>query len=105
MPRALTIAVVAMGMAILAGGAFLAATVVGRMTHREPNVAARPAASEQPFVAPPLELPKGAQVEAVGTGSDRAVLALRMADGNRELIVIDLVSGRLVETVPLQTAP
>ena len=94
--RALTIAVIFMGLLIVAGVTVIVATAAHRM--------ARPAAP-RPFVAAPLDLPPGAHIETVGVGADRLVLDLVLPDGNRQLLVIDLASGRRLGTIPLHTSP
>jgi hypothetical protein len=103
--RALTILVVAMGVAILAGIAVIAATVAGRTFHSAPRTAASvtPAPPPAPFTAAPIDLPKGAHVAAISTGTDRLVINVALADGSQELIVIDLATGRRLGTVPLHT--
>lgn len=103
MARALVLAVVGMGVAILAAVAFLGATIAGRVAHRPPAVAGAPVTA-QAFVAPPIEVPKGAHVEALSTGADRLVLEIALADGSRQLVILDLATGRRLGTIPL-TAP
>jgi hypothetical protein len=94
--RALRVLVVVMGVMIVAGIAVLAATIVGRVTKP------RPAASVSP---PPLDLPHGARIETIGVGPDRVVLAIARPDGGRELVVLDLASGRKLMAVPLRDSP
>jgi hypothetical protein len=94
--RGLTAAVLVMGLMIVAGVTAIVAMTVHRM--------ASPAAS-RPFVAAPLELPVGSRIETIGVSADRAVLALVLPDGSRQLLVIDLASGRRLGAIPLQTAP
>jgi hypothetical protein len=98
--RALTIAVVVMGAMIVAGLGLIAAKIAGGGAHRT----ARPAAS-QPFIAAPIELPNGAHIAAISTGTDRVVVDLALPDGSQELLIIDLSTGRRLGTVPLHPAP
>ncbi len=95
--RALKILVGLMGAMILAGVAILGATVAGRMTKSTPP--------PQAFTAPAIDIPAGARVEAMSTGADRIVLDLVLSDGTRQLLIVDLASGRKLGTVPLRTAP
>ena len=38
-------------------------------------------------------------------GSDRLIIDLLLADGTRQLLVIDLATGQRLGTIPLRTAP
>jgi hypothetical protein len=98
--RALKILVVVMGVMILAGFATLLVVLAGRLSRATPG-----AASSQPFAASPIELPAGARIETIGAAGDRLVLGLVLADGNRQLIIIDLATGRRLGAIPLRTAP
>ena len=73
----------------------LAATVAVRLSHRS---APPPSA----FSAPPLALPHGAKIEAMSAGPDRIVLDIVLTDGTRQLLVVELQTGRLLGTIPLQ---
>jgi hypothetical protein len=95
--RALKILVGVMGAMILAGVAVLGATVAGRYTKSTP--------SAQTFAAPAIDIPSGARVESMSTGVDRIVLDLLLSDGSRQLLIVDLASGRKLGTVPLRPAP
>jgi hypothetical protein len=96
--RALKALVATMGVLLVAGVVVLVVAIALRLS---PRPAPLPAA----FTAPPLALPKGARIEAIGTGPDRIVVAVELPDGARQLIVLDLRSGRLVGTVPLHEGP
>ena len=98
--RALKILVVVMAVILIAGVIALIATIAVRLSRHEPV-----AAGSAPFAAGPIELPAGARIESMATGSDRAVLAILLSDGNRQLVIIDLASGRLLGTIPLRPAP
>jgi Family of unknown function (DUF6476) len=98
--RALKILVVVMGVMILAGFATLLVVIAGRMSRGAPE-----AASSQPFAASPIELPAGARIETIGAAGDRLVLDLVLPDGTRQLLIIDLATGRRLGAIPLRTAP
>jgi hypothetical protein len=53
----------------------------------------------------PIEIPPGARIEAMSNGPDRVVLDVMLADGSRQLVVIDLATGRRLGTIPLRAAP
>jgi hypothetical protein len=57
------------------------------------------------LAASPIELPAGARVETIGVGSDRLVLDIVLPGGNRQLLIIDLATGRRLGAIPLRTAP
>ena len=95
--RALKILVGIMGAMILAGVAVLGATVAGRLSKGTPTAAA--------FAAAPIEIPTGARVEAMSTGADRVVLDLVLADSTRQLVIVDLATGKKLCTIPLRPAP
>ena len=98
--RALKILVAVMGVMLVAGVATLIVTIAGRMPPRQASATPPP-----PFVAAPIEVPAGARVETIGVGSDRLVLVLVLLDGERQLAIIDLATGRRVGTIPLRPAP
>lgn len=100
--RALKTLVVVMGVLLVVGFAALVAIVAGRLTRPGGGIAATASA---PFAAAPIELPRGARIETMAAGPDRLVLDLVLADGERQLVVIDLASGRRLGTVPLHSAP
>jgi hypothetical protein len=93
--RGLKILVTVMGVLLVGGFAALAAIIAVRLSHRAPPP---PVA----FTAPPIALPHGAKIETMSTGADRIVLDILLADGARQLVVLDLQTGRLVGTIPLE---
>jgi len=95
--RALKILVVVMGVMIVAGVAVLAATIAGRLSKGSVPV--------QAFTAPPIDIPAGSRIETISTGPDRLVIDLMLGDGTRQLVVIDLASGKRLGTIPLRPAP
>lgn len=96
--RTLKILVVVMGIMLVGGFAILVAVIAGRVANKQ---AAAPSGAA--FVASPIDLPADARIEAIGVGADRLVLHLALPDGNRELVVIDLTSGKRLGTIPLRT--
>lgn len=97
--RALKILVVVMGVLLVGGLATLIVVIAGRVANRQ---AAAP--SVPPFTAAPLDLPAGARIETIAVGADRLVLDIILPDGNRELVLIDLASGRRLGSIPLHTS-
>ena len=98
--RTLKILVIVMAVVILAGSASLIVVIAGRLSKSGP----RPALS-QPFAAAPIELPSGARIETMSTGSDRLVVDIVLPDGDRRLVIIDLATGRQLGAIPLRTLP
>jgi len=96
--RALKILVAAMGAMLVIGFAVLLVTIAWRLSHR-------PAAPPSAFTAPPVTLPHGSVIERMSTAADRIILQVDLADGNVELVVIDLSTGRQLGIVPLREAP
>jgi Family of unknown function (DUF6476) len=97
--RALKILVVVLGVLLVGGFVTLVVVIAGRVAQRQgtPTAAA-------PFAGAPIELPAGARIETIAVGPDRLVLNLALPDGNRELVIIDLASGRRLGAIPLRTA-
>lgn len=96
--RGLKILVILMGVLILAGVGVLGALIAGKMVKPAAPVTAA-------FSAPPLDLPAGARIETMAAGGDRIVLDLVLADGSRELVVVDLKNGKKLGTIPLHQGP
>jgi hypothetical protein len=96
--RFLKALVAVMAVILVAGVAALVVMVAGRLSHR-------PAPPPGAVTPPPIVLPHGASIERMSTGPDRIVLEILLPDGSAELVEIDLASGRLVATIPLQEGP
>ena len=96
--RALKALVVIMGIMILIGVAALIAAIAGRLARPAPEAA-------RPYVAAPIELPRGARVEAMAAGPDRLVLDLVLPEGERQLLILDLATGRRMVVIELRSAP
>jgi len=98
--RALTVFVVVMGVVIVIGFGIVAAVIAGRMARGN-----APAANAAPFRTTAIDIPKGARVEAMTNSPDRLVVDMLLPDGERRLIIIDLVSGARLGTVALHPTP
>jgi hypothetical protein len=96
--RALKILVVIMGIMLVGGFIALVVSIAYMAKHRQ-------VAAPAPYAAPPIELPAGARIETMALGADRLVLNIVTQDGGRELLVLDLASGRRLGTIPLRAAP
>ena len=96
--RGLKILVIVMGMMLIGGVIALVAAIALRLSHRQ----AMPATA---FTTPPILLPHGSKIETMTVGADRIVLQVDLADGNVELVVIDLATGKQIGTIPLQEQP
>ena len=97
--RALKILVVVMGVMLVVGFAALVALIAGRVSRGGPATAA------YGFAASPIDIPRGARIEAMTTGSDRLILALELPEGGRQLVVIDLTKGVRLGTIELHQVP
>jgi hypothetical protein len=95
--RALKIAVVVMGVMLVAGFAALILVIVGRVAHRGAG-----ASSDRPFPSTAIEIPGGARIEAMTTAPNRLILDLVLPDGERQLVIIDLASGARLGTIELR---
>jgi hypothetical protein len=98
--RALKILVVVMGIMIVGGFAALVVIIIGRVSHRGPAPAETPKA-----FARPIDIPRGARIEAMTAGGNRLVVGLELPDGDRQLLIIDLATGARLGTVELHPAP
>ena len=95
--RGLKTAVIVMGVLLVVGFFGLIVAIAGRLKQK-----VEPAAA--PFAAAAIEVPSGARVETMAVGPERLVLNLQLADGERQLLIIDLATGRKLGTVPLTSA-
>jgi hypothetical protein len=98
--RTLKVLVVVMGVMLVAGVAILIVAIAGRVSPNRAGLASLP-----PFAAPPIDLPQGARIEAMAVGVDRLVIDVVLGDGTRQLLVLDLVTGRRLGTIALRTTP
>jgi uncharacterized protein DUF6476 len=98
--RALKILVIVMGVMLVVGFAALIGVVAGRVSRGGPT----PAAVRE-FASLPIDIPRGARIEAMTAGPDRVILALLLPDGGRQLVVIDLARGARLGTIELRPVP
>jgi len=98
--RALKIAVIVMGLMLVVGTVVLIGAIAARVSHNPPVPATPPA-----FVAHPIDLPSGARIEAMTAGPGRLIIDLLLADGTRQLLILDLATGERLGTIPLRIAP
>jgi hypothetical protein len=98
--RALKIAVVVMGVMLVVGAVVLIGAIAARVSHKPAEPATKPT-----FIAPAIDLPQGARIEAMTAGSDRLIIDLLLADGTRQLLIFDLATGQRLGTIPLRIAP
>jgi hypothetical protein len=91
-PRALKVAVIAMGAALVAGFAVVITTIV----YRAANPEAGSAAADQGFGEVQVAAPPGAQVVGTVLDGRRALVTLRGADGRETLIILDVIRGQEV---------
>lgn len=98
--RALKIAVIVMGVLLVVGTVALIAAIATRASHKSSEPASRPE-----YAAPPIDLPAGSRIEAMTAGPDRLVIDLLLVDGTRQLLIINLATGRRLGAIPLRTAP
>ena len=100
--RGLKVLVVVMGVMLVAGVVGLIVVIAGRVSQRQSCQSAI-TTSSPPFAAAPLDLPAGARIETIGVGTDRLVIDVVLPDGSRQLLIIDLATGRRLGTIPLRT--
>ena len=96
--RVLKVLVVIMGIMLVFGFAALVAVIAGRLSRGPPATS-----GARPIAAAPLDLSAGARIETIGVGAERLVLAVVLPDGTRELVIVDIASGRRLGSIPLRT--
>jgi hypothetical protein len=97
--RALKIAVIAMGILLVGGFAFVLATIVYQAS-RSGQVRTVPQAALEGAVGA-LAIPKDATVGSMSLDGDRLALHLNSAEGP-EIVVIDLKTGKVISRIRLQ---
>jgi len=91
--RLIKIAIVVMGLMLLAGAAIIVSEIVKRSSpDRSPAVEA-PAAASSPFGETEIRLPAGSRVIDRAVDGGRLVLFLENATGGQQALVIDLSTG------------
>ena len=98
--RALKILVVVMGVMLVVGFGALVVVIAGRVSRGGPA-----ATVAHEFTAAPIDIPRGARIEAMTAGPDRLILALTLPEGGRQLVVIDLAKGIRLGTIELHPVP
>jgi hypothetical protein len=98
--RALKVLVLVMGVMLVVGFAALIVVIAGRVSRGGPA-----AGTAHGFAAAPIDIPRGARIEAMTAGSDRLILALELPEGGRQLVVIDLATGIRLGTIQLHPVP
>jgi Family of unknown function (DUF6476) len=98
--RALKILVVVMGVMLVVGFATLVAVIAGRVSR-----GGTAATAAHGFAAAPIDIPRGARIEAMTAGSDRLILALESPGSERQLVIIDLAKGVRLGTIELHSVP
>ena len=98
--RALKVLVVVMGVMLVVGFATLVAVIAGRVSRGGPA-----ATAAHGIAAAPIEIPRGARIEAMTAGSDRLILALELPGSERQLVIIDLAKGVRLGTIELHSVP
>jgi hypothetical protein len=98
--RALKLLVVVMGVMLVVGFAALVLVIAGRVSRGGPAATAHGFAA-----APPIDIPRGARIEAMTAGPDRLILALALPEGGTQLVIIDLAKGVRLGTIELHPVP
>ena len=98
--RALKILVVVMGVMLVVGFAALIAVIAARLSRGGPAAVAAHFGTSSP-----VEIPRGAHIEAMTVGADRLVIGLASPDGGRQLVVIDLTTGARLGAIELRAVP
>ena len=89
-----------MGVMILAGFVALFVAIAGRMSQSRSTPPTSAAAATST-----IDLPAGARIETMSVASDRLAVEMVLPGGDRQIVVIDLASGRLLRTVRLRPPP
>ena len=95
--RSLKLLVVAMGIMLIGGFALLVAIVAGKLL--------RGANTPRSFATTAIDIPPGARLGAMTTGTDRLVLELVLPEGEHQLVIVDLATGARLGTIELRARP
>ena len=95
--RSLKILVVAMGIMLVGGFALLVAIVAGKLLRGDNT--------PRSFANTTIDIPPGARLGAMTTGTGRLVLELVLPDGGHQFVFIDLTTGARLGTIELRTQP
>jgi len=99
--RALVAVTIFMGILIVAGVAVIVGTILHRVSAPKPAI---PAAVGAPGHAV-LALPTGARITSMTAVGERLVLHVTDADNRESLIMLDPVTGAVLETIDLVSQP
>ncbi len=89
-----------MGVMLVVGFAALIVAIASKISHRHAETAAA-----RPAPAAPIEIPRGAKLEGMTSGSDRLILDFVMPQGERQILVLDLATGARINLIKLDPAP
>jgi len=98
--QALKALVIVLGVLILAAAAVVAVTIYNRATEGLEG-----AGSAAGFGVKQMPLPAGAELEDMTASGERLVLRVRMADGSRRIMVVDLATGAPLGELDFTPAP
>jgi hypothetical protein len=93
--RALKVLVIVMGVLIIVGTGVVIAVIAARLAQNRAGMVS----------SATVAIPAGARIEAMTSAADRAIVALVLPDGSRQLLVIDLAQGRKLATIALRPTP
>jgi len=102
--RVLKIAVIAMGILLVGGFAFVMAAIVYQASHLGQGKAGKAAAPAAPAVSgveTTLEIPPDANVTSLALDGDRLALHLNSSAGP-EIAVIDITTGKVISRIRLK---
>lgn len=110
--QALKALVIVLGVMIVAGIAVIGVTIYHRATNLVNSPVPRPAKpAPEPgfglgfgpgFGRVALDLPPGSRVVEMTAEGDRLILRLRLADGGRQILILDMATGKRLGTFELR---
>ncbi len=106
--QALKALVIVLGVMIVAGIAVIGMTIYHRATNLVNSPEPRPAEPAVRTGLGPgvgkmaLELPAGSRVVEMTAEGDRLILRLRLADGGRRILILDMATGKRLGTFELR---
>ena len=100
--RMLKVAVIAMGVMLVVGFAFVIAVIAYQASNLGQDKPAATATATIPGVETALTIPEGATVTSMALDGDRLALQLNSSAGP-EIAVIDLTTGKVISRIRLKT--